>query len=965
MKLKKLLIFLFTFISITIVTVFFVTFSANAEDEISVYGSFLYVKDTYDPVASLVGYRGDYENVVIPDYIDGYAIIDIAEKAFENKKNLVSVVLGDNVEYLYADAFYNCPNLTYLTIGKNTSEINGGFYNCSKLISVTIPSDNTYLKYNNGLIYSYDGKTIHFCPPGKSGSVSIASTVTNMGYYSFYNCSNITSVTIPNGVTALDQTVFISCDNLESITLPSSLNEITEPFIVNSTSLKTITLPKNVINIENGVFAYALGLENINVSNLNVKYTSTDGILLNRLGNTILAFPSGRFGEYSIPSNIRTISDYAFANAKISKIIIGANVNQIETYGLYGMGNLSEISVNSSNRMYSAEDGILYSKNKTTLLLCPSDTRDIITLPNSVTEINSYAFSNCIKLEEVVLPRNLEMIQNFAFSGCESLKKIEIPKDTLIGSNAFEYCENLEEVKINNRVSIGDFAFSFSGIRYINLPGDCQLGNSVFYGCEDLLTVDLCVGFETIPKETFYLCTSLTSITIPEGVKHIGIDAFYNCSDLSYVYIPSSMEEICDQAFFQTKFLKKIYYGGDDFENIKYYDEDNSIYAFNGDVTSNNKSKPCTTHNYNYKLCCRVCNRYTFEPTLVKENQYIYYYYDKGVMTNFNGIFKYNGLYYNIKYGVWYQNNDIAEYEGKTVAVVDGFVDFTYSGMLSITDSSEVYVKKGIVYDNLDKPTLKLTAVAGGVKLSWNKIHCATWYNIYKSTYSGGTWSSYKYLTRTKNSTSYTDNNLGSSTKVRYRIYAYNLTHESKYSASQNTIYLARPTVKIKNTTTGINISWNKVKGAQKYIIYKSIYSGGKWSNYKSYKTTTSLSFTDKSVSSGKKVRYTVYAYKDGFKSAFKTGKSILYLSSKKPNTTKITGGIKVGWTKVAGAKGYMVYRREYKNGKWTSLKTIKKTTSLKYNDKTAKKGVKYQYVVRAYNGAYKSAINYSAIIKR
>lgn len=85
---------------------------------------------------------------------------------------------------------------------------------------------------------------------------------------------------------------------------------------------------------------------------------------------------------------------------------------------------------------------------------------------------------------------------------------------------------------------------------------------------------------------------------------------------------------------------------------------------------------------------------------------------------------------------------------------------------------------------------------------------------------------------------------------------------------------LDSPKVKITNTKKGVKISWSKVSCAKTYTIYRSVYSKGKWSSYKPYKTTKSLKFTDK-VKSGTKIRYTVYAKNGKLSSKFKTGVSI------------------------------------------------------------------------------------------
>ena len=974
MKRKKLSLFFILVLLMSVLTIFFGYATANAEGKTTANGVFIYEKDPYENVASLVKYVGDVENVVVPEEIDGYRIIDVREKAFENNDNIVSVEFGDSVEYLYDDAFYVCPNLEYVKLGKNAYKINKGFYNCPKLTSVVIDPENTFLNNREGLIYSYDLKTLHFCPDGYTGNsalgkVDLLDTTEKIDASAFYWCSEITEITVPQGVTVFEETVFDSCKNLSKINLPESLTEILKPFVVGCKNLKSITIPKGVTKIENGVFSLAKSLEKIDVESENEKYASANGILYNKAKNIIFACPVAKSGSFTVNEGVKLIVADAFANTKITKLVIPESLTQIERHGLRDTNKLKEITVNSSNAKYSSLDGMLYTKKKTYLIWCPAAKEGKITLYKYTENINGYAFSQSNAATEIVLPSRLTSIGNYAFYGNEALQEITVPSSvTEIGDYAFSECIKLEKVNFKKGLeSIGEGAFMLSGVRNIKLPESLEyLGVGAFYGCADLLTLDLNSKLCDIPDQAFFCCTSLTSISIPKGIESIGAEAFFNCCSASYLFIPESITAIGDRAFYYTSSLSIVHYAGTDMKKTNYYDEDNSLYAFETGKRYIGKMEPCTEHEYRYSLYCSNCNYCTFDSAIVSETVdgfERYYYYKDAKKEKYTGVIELDGVYYYIQHGVWERERAVIEYNGKNVLVTQGVIDYSYSGMFSIDAHNEVYVKNGIVYENLDRPALKLSVVFDGIKLNWEEVPCAIWYNIYKSTYSNGKWSDYKYVTRTKYSAYYTDS--GVSGRVRYRIYAYNLTHISKYSASKSAIYLKQPSVKVKNAVSGVYVSWNKIKGAKNYKVYRSTYSNGKWSNYKIYKTTTATNYTDKNVKSGAKVRYSVYACNGEYESFFKSGASVTRLSAVTPKVGKVIKGIKISWSKVTKAKGYRIYRRQYKNGKWTELKLIKSTSSLKYTDKSAKKGIKYQYVVRAYNGDYNSAVKYSKTIKR
>ena len=157
---------------------------------------------------------------------------------------------------------------------------------------------------------------------------------------------------------------------------------------------------------------------------------------------------------------------------------------------------------------------------------------------------------------------------------------------------------------------------------------------------------------------------------------------------------------------------------------------------------------------------------------------------------------------------------------------------------------------------------------------------------------------------------------------------------------------------KIENTTTGVKISWGKVNGADSYEIYRKTGSG----SYKKIGTTTKTYYTDKNASSGKKYYYVVKAVEKKEKSVYSKSLSILHLADttlKTPSSTK--SGVTLKWSKVTGAEGYMVYRKTG-SGSYSKIATVKGNSKVTYTDKSAKKGKKYTYKVKAYKSKTYSA---------
>ena len=120
-----------------------------------------------------------------------------------------------------------------------------------------------------------------------------------------------------------------------------------------------------------------------------------------------------------------------------------------------------------------------------------------ITIPNSVTSIGSYAFSDCSGLTTITIPKNVTSIKDGVFGGCRGLTTISIPDSvTTIGNSAFNSCSGLTTITIPNSVtSIGGYAFGY-----------CTNLNSVIFKSKPSGTID---------KNTFRNCTNLTDIKVP------------------------------------------------------------------------------------------------------------------------------------------------------------------------------------------------------------------------------------------------------------------------------------------------------------------------------------------------------------------------------------------------------------------------------------------------------------------
>ena len=214
---------------------------------------------------------------------------------------------------------------------------------------------------------------------------------------------------------------------------------------------------------------------------------------------------------------VTRIDEWAFMGCRsVTSIFIPAFVRSIPTtHGFDGCQSLTSIEVDENNAYYESIDGNLYYKNDKTLIMYAKGKKDaIFVIPDSVTSINDFAFTECFSLTSVTMPDSVTSIGVYAFYNCSSLTSITIGDSvTRICDWAFANCSSLASLEIPDSVTyIGEYAF---------------------YGCSSLTSIEIPDSVTSIGYRAFAYCTSLTSIVIPDSVTSIGESAFYECTSLT------------------------------------------------------------------------------------------------------------------------------------------------------------------------------------------------------------------------------------------------------------------------------------------------------------------------------------------------------------------------------------------------------------------------------------------------
>ncbi len=281
----------------------------------------------------------------------------------------------------------------------------------------------------------------------------------------------------------------------------------------------------------------------------------------------------------------------------INSVTIPDSVMRIDDYAFSSCSDLTSINVSGGNKRYKSIDGNLYTKDGKTLICYAQGKSNLtftvpdgvtaiadyafsdcerlrrITLSDSVTSIGKNAFSNCSCLSDITLPDNLKSIEEKTFYGCKALKNITIPDGvTVIADYAFSDCEKLENVSVPDSVTdISGLAFSgCKSLKYNRYDNAYYLGNETNpYLILDMVadkkagTCEIHENTRHIQVAAFSGCKMLKRIVIPDSVTKIQGYTFENCSELSAVTLPAGLSEIGDMAFYGCYNIKEVFYNGD------------------------------------------------------------------------------------------------------------------------------------------------------------------------------------------------------------------------------------------------------------------------------------------------------------------------------------------------------------------------------------------------------------------
>ena len=506
-----------------------------------------------------------------------YTVTAIGENAFSSHEKLQSIQFPSTLTTIGEGAFSYCEKLksvSFPTYCELSSVGRHAFWGCKSLTSFSFPMRL------GGPIINIGAYAFLLCTQLQSVQLTY---VRSIGMGAFADCSSLTSVTIPNSVTSIGDGAFSGCRSLTSLTIPESITSIGEKGFNGCTSLEivvwnaknctlsstplfpdspiksftfgpqvdtipeyiccynsitSVTIPENVEIIGAGNFRGCDLLETViwNAKNC-TKEQELDW-------NIVWTFQFLPITSFTFGSQVETIPEHICAFCMgLTSVNIPSSVTKIGEGAFQGCISLTSIEVAAGNMNYCSVNGVLFDKDKTTLIQYPlgNDHTEYV-IPNSVTSIWNTAFSDCQSLTSIEIPNSVTSIGDGVFAACTNLTSVTIPNSvTSIGTGAFHFCESLVSVTIGNNVT--------------------SIGGWAFYGCSDLTAIT-CEA--TIPPVCGEDVFGEVDKSIPLYVPKESINAYKNADqwkDFTNIYAigssPTAISNVQGDKTIGTKILRE------------------------------------------------------------------------------------------------------------------------------------------------------------------------------------------------------------------------------------------------------------------------------------------------------------------------------------------------------------------------------------------------------------------------
>lgn len=388
------------------------------------------------------------DDVALPEeepVVRTYRVTKIKEEAFNNNDDIVTVVLGDNVEVIGEWAFRGCDNITTVTLGSRVWSIETeAFAGCSSLATVNM----------NNVLRKIGYQAFARC--ASLTAFNFPESVTTIGNNAFSNCTSLTTIVLPNNMTTLATGVFRDCTNLSSVTFPNNLQTIGNQAFAFCRALTNSAIRESVTTIGELAFQSCTGFTTLTIPNNVVTiggraYMGCSGLTTVNIGTSVTTIGENAFSSckkltaIDIPDNVTTIGEYSFSycddlatvtiGTGLTNIRMGEGLDSDEQSPFIACPKLTSISVAAGNNTYDSRENCNAIIETATNKLIVGSGSTII--PESVTAIADNAFFSLNGLTTIIIPLSVQTVGQRAFEEA-GLTLVNInSNNTTIPDNAF------------------------------------------------------------------------------------------------------------------------------------------------------------------------------------------------------------------------------------------------------------------------------------------------------------------------------------------------------------------------------------------------------------------------------------------------------------------------------------------------------------------------------------------------
>lgn len=493
----------------------------------------LFSYEVANGTVTITKYNSANPNVEVPDILDGLPVTRIGRHAFTECTGLTAIILPNSVTHIQAGAFHGCGRLKILDLPAGLITIesqafalcaaltdielpdtvvaigDGAFMGCSSLTSVTLSSHLTGIA---------DG-TFESC--GKLASITLPDGVTNIGARAF-SCCGITNLEMGQGVVTIGQNAFEVCRKLRRLSVPDQVAKMGDEAFSNCSGLTDVTLGNGLTRLGPSTFFYCTGLVNLH------------------LGNKVAIIDNSAFWDcvsltdLVLPDSVTQVADGAFEGCTaLAGVALGKKLASIGAKAFGGCVQLTRFTVDAANSRYSGQDGVLFNKAQTQLIMCPPQQTGSYAIPSGVTSLGAGAFAGCATLTKLSIPASVASIGDLAFEGCLQLTSISVDA----ANRSFLDQEGVLFNKTRNLLIL--HPANRTGT-YVPPSGVKTIGTGAFSHCAGLTEISLPDSVTTVQSSAFAACTGLTTFTLPRSVATLELSAFNGCTRLTNITVQAN-----------------------------------------------------------------------------------------------------------------------------------------------------------------------------------------------------------------------------------------------------------------------------------------------------------------------------------------------------------------------------------------------------------------------------------------